>query len=174
MGFFDALTRGTFKTGQDGRKLFFPWGVLGRGYIIDNEQDYQRLRWQIKAYMIVSLVLIIGVGSFVSNLVSVAITGLLIGFYLIWMLFLLGHLNRSNEKMSLRESTAFQAQAHSLVVLWLLEMSAISLVGVGIVLVVIDPDDRLVGLASLVFFGLCTAKITYMLAVRYRTPITRP
>jgi hypothetical protein len=38
MGFFNALTSSGFKTGQDGRKLFFPWGVLGRGYIIDSER----------------------------------------------------------------------------------------------------------------------------------------
>jgi hypothetical protein len=41
--------------------LFFPWGVLGRGYTIDSEQDYERLRRQVKAYTIVSLVLIVGV-----------------------------------------------------------------------------------------------------------------
>ena len=44
MGYFDALTSGYFKTAPDGRKLFFPWGVLGRGYAIDSEQDYERLR----------------------------------------------------------------------------------------------------------------------------------
>ena len=31
----DALTSGYFKTAPDGRKLFFPWGVLGRGYTIN-------------------------------------------------------------------------------------------------------------------------------------------
>jgi hypothetical protein len=34
MGYFDVLTVGCFKTAQDERKLFFPWGILGRGYII--------------------------------------------------------------------------------------------------------------------------------------------
>ena len=43
MGYFDALTSSYFKTTPDGRKLFFPWGVLGRGYTIDSEQDYERL-----------------------------------------------------------------------------------------------------------------------------------
>jgi hypothetical protein len=34
MGYFDALTSNAFKTAPDGRKLFFPWGVLGRGYVL--------------------------------------------------------------------------------------------------------------------------------------------
>ncbi len=33
-GYFNALTAGYFKTGADGRKLFFPWGTMGRGYAI--------------------------------------------------------------------------------------------------------------------------------------------
>ena len=44
MGYFDALTSGYFKTTPEGRKLFFPWGVLGRAYAIDSQQDYERLR----------------------------------------------------------------------------------------------------------------------------------
>ena len=61
MGYFDALTSGYFKTTPEGRKLFFPSGVLGRGYAIKSQQDYERLRRQVKAYTIVSLVLIVGV-----------------------------------------------------------------------------------------------------------------
>ena len=61
MGYFDALTSGYFKTAPDGRKLFFPWGVLGPRLHHRLEQDYERLRRQVKAYTIVSLVLIVGV-----------------------------------------------------------------------------------------------------------------
>ncbi len=34
MGYFDGLTSGSFKTAEDGRRLFFPWGVLGSGYAL--------------------------------------------------------------------------------------------------------------------------------------------
>ena len=29
-----------FKKAQDGRNLFFPWGVFGPGYIIDSDQEF--------------------------------------------------------------------------------------------------------------------------------------
>ena len=34
MGFFDALSSGYFKTGADGHHLFFPYGAVGRGYVL--------------------------------------------------------------------------------------------------------------------------------------------
>jgi hypothetical protein len=173
MGFFDALTSSSFKTGQDGRRLFFPWGVLARGYTIDSEQDYERLRRQVKGYMIVSLVLIIGLGSLKGNLASIVIAGLLIGFYSIWMLYLLGRLKRSDERLSLRESITSQAHAHSLVVLWLLEIGAITFVGAGILMFVVDSRNRLITLTAILFFGLCAAKTTHMLVLRHRAAITR-
>ncbi len=37
MGYFEALTSSSFKTTKGGQKLFFPWGTLGRGYVIPSE-----------------------------------------------------------------------------------------------------------------------------------------
>ena len=78
MGYFDALTSSYFKTAQDGRKLFFPWGPLGRGYVIASERDYKRLQRQVKVYTGVSLVLIIGAVAFQGFLAALAIGALLI------------------------------------------------------------------------------------------------
>jgi hypothetical protein len=143
MGYFDALGSSAFKTGQDGRKLFFPWGVLGRCYIIDSDQGYDRLRRLIKGYTIVSMVLIVGSLSLAGYLASFVITGLTIGFYSIWMPYLLGDLKRSDERLSLRESISSQAQAHGLVVLWLLEIGALVFVVAGIFMFVFDPPTDL-------------------------------
>jgi hypothetical protein len=70
MGYFDFLTSSYFKAGRDGRKQFFPWGILGDGYTIASEQDYLRLQQQIKIYMIVSLVPVIGAASLKGDLVG--------------------------------------------------------------------------------------------------------
>ena len=174
MGYFDALTSSSFKAGQDGRKLFFPWGVLGRGYIIDSDQRYDELRRLIKGYTIISLVSVIGSSSLLGTVASFVVVGLLIGFYSIWMLYLLRDLRPSDERLSLRESTTSQAKAHNLVVLWLLEIGALAFVVAGIVIFVVDPRNRLVAVASTLFFGLCAAHATRMLVLRYRTEIPRP
>lgn len=56
MGFI-GLTGGRFKSAQDGSRLFFPWHSRGSGYVIASEQDYERLRRQVKVYEIVTLIL---------------------------------------------------------------------------------------------------------------------
>jgi hypothetical protein len=60
MAYLDSLTNGYFKTARDGRKLFLPWGMFGRCYVIASEEDYERLKLQIKVYAIAMLLLIIG------------------------------------------------------------------------------------------------------------------
>jgi Gpi18-like mannosyltransferase len=173
MGYFDGLTSGSFKTAQDGRRLFFPWGVLGGGYAIASEQDYLRLRQQVKAYMVVTLVLVIVSGMYDPYLAPLAAAALLVAFYLAWMWRVLPRLKRSDEKLSLQESMTSQAQAHGAVVLWVLEIGSIAFVIAGIAMLVFDSGSRLTALACTAFFGLCAAKITRLLVLRHRMAATR-
>lgn len=173
MGYFDALASSSFKTGEDGRKLFFPWGVFGGGYVIGSEQDYERLRRQVKSYMIVSMVMIIGFGAFGGPLFSISSLIPLLGFYLIWMIYLLPRLRPSNETLSLQESMSSQARTHNKVVLWVLEIGSLAFVATGIAMLIFDPGSRLVALASIAFFGLCAAKATHLLVLRHRADMNR-
>jgi Ca2+/Na+ antiporter len=173
MGYFDGLTSGSFKTTEDGRRLFFPWGVLGSGYAIASEQDYLRLRQQVKAYMVVTLVLVIVSGMYEPYLAPLAAAALLVCFYLVWMRRVLPRLQRSDEKLSLQESMTSQARAHGAVSLWLLEIVSIALVVAGVAMLVFDPGSRLTALACTVFFGLCAAKIARLLILRHRMVATR-
>ena len=174
MGYFDALTSGYFKTAPDGRKLFFPWGVLGRGYTIDSEQDYERLRRQVKAYTIVSLVLIVGVTALQAYVGAVVIGALLIAFYLGWMRYLLRGLQASDERLSLQDSMTSQARAHSATGLWLLQIGALVFVALGILILVVDPDNWLTAFGSIVFFGLCAGFAARLLVLRRRAASGRP
>jgi hypothetical protein len=156
MGYFDGLTSGSFKTTEDGRRLFFPWGVLGSGYAIASE-----------------LVLVIASGMYEPYLAPLAAAALLVCFYLAWMWRVLPRLQRSDEKLSLQESMRSQARAHGAVSLWLLEIVSIALVVAGVAMLVFDPGSRLTALACTVFFGLCAAKIARLLVLRHRMAATR-
>jgi hypothetical protein len=173
MGYLDGLTSVYFKTAEGGRKLFFPWGILGRGYVVESESDYAQLRHRIKAYKIVTLVLIIGSPSLVSYYAVFSIALVLTAFYVAWMLILLRKLRRSDERLSLQESTAMQARAHGAIVLWLAEVGAIVFVGLGVFIWIVDPGQWVVALAAILFFGLCAAKITRMLVLQRQDTVTR-
>jgi threonine/homoserine/homoserine lactone efflux protein len=172
MGYFDGLVSGNFKTAQDRSKLFFPWGILGSGYAISSEADYRRLRQQVKGYIVVSLVLIIASASLLDYPSTFVLVVPLSGFYLVWMRYALRRLKKSDERLSLQESMTSQAQAHKVVILWLLEIFSVAFVAVAVVMLVVDPDKRLLALASIFLFGLCAAKIARMLVLRRRAAIT--
>ena len=173
MGYFEGLTSGSFKTTEDGRRLFFPWGVLGSGYVIASEPDYQRLRRQVKTYMVVTLAAVIASGMYDPYRAPLAAAAALVCFYLAWMWSALPRMERSDEKLSLRESMTTQARAHGPVVLWLLEIASIVFVMSGIAIFVFDPGSRLTALFCTAFFGLCAAKIARLIVLRNRTSATR-
>ena len=173
MGYFDGLASGSFKTTEDGRRLFFPWGVLGGGYDIASEPDYQRLRQQVKAYMVVTLALVIASGMYEPYRAPLAAAALHVCFYLGWMWRLLPRIERSDEKLSMQESMTSQARTHSPVVLWVLEIASIIFVVSGIAILVFDPGSRLTALFCTAFFGLCAAKIARLIVLRDRATVTR-
>jgi peptidoglycan/LPS O-acetylase OafA/YrhL len=55
MGFLDAICEGSFVRKPDGRTLFFPWGALGRGYLIPSEERCRRMRRECKILFVVNL-----------------------------------------------------------------------------------------------------------------------
>jgi hypothetical protein len=167
MGYFDALSSTCFKTAQDGRKLFFPWGVLGRGYVIESEQASKRIAHEIKIFMIVSLILVIGFGEFGFYQQSFVVAALLIGAYAVRAWYLIRRLPRSDERLSLKESTAAQARAHSALSLWLLEIASLVLGG-GIWMFFGAPEKRLVAFAGIVLFGAGAALFAIQLVQRNR------
>ena len=67
-----------------------------------------------------------------------------------------------------------QARAHSVTGLWLLQIGALAFVALGIFILVVDPDNWLVALGSIVFFGLCAGFATRLLVLRRRAAAGRP
>lgn len=165
-GYFNALVSGYFKTARDGRKLFYPWGAMGRGYSLPSEEAYERLCRRIKIYQIASLVAIVGAVVVKFYLAAFVIAGLSVAFYRAWTPYLVRGLQPSDERLSMQESMATQARAHGAVGLWLLEIVALMFVATGVVILVVDPDKRLVALTSIVFFGACAAAFAHMLVLR--------
>ena len=169
MGYFDALTESSFKTAQDGTRLFFPWGIMGSGYRLATEQDYLRIRQQIKAFMIISFVLIIPLVMLVGA-AAFAILVPLMGFYFVWMRYALRNLVRSDEQLSLRESMTSQARRHNPALLRFLQIASIVFVVGGAIMLLSAPGKQLIGFLSILFFGLCAVMITRMIALRRVVP----
>jgi hypothetical protein len=167
--YLDAVISSFFKTAQDGRKLFYPRGVWGGGYAIASEPDYKRVVRQIKGFWGVLLVLMT-IGAVLQGYLGLFISGafLLVFYFIVWAPYLVRGLQPSDEKLSLQESYTSQALGHSSARLWSWEITALALVGIGIVMLVVDTSNWLIALALIVIFGLCAAGVMWMLILRRR------
>ena len=175
MGYFDGLTEGQFKIAEDGRRLFFPRGFWGRGYVVNSESEFQRLRRRMKIYQAVALVLIIAavVPRQYNPYLVIAVALLVIVFYLVWSRSLVARLQPAEDRLRWRETSAAQARAFGPFALWFLEIVALAFVAVGIALLLTDPTSRLLAIGTIAFFGLCAASGAYLLVLRGRTMSTR-
>jgi|ERR1043165_3555311 hypothetical protein len=170
MGYFDALTSSSFKSGADGRQVFFPWGVLGRGYALPSQEAYHALRSKLKIYMMVALAAIIGTSVTRMYLVAAGITAVLVGFYVVWVQFLLRSLVPVDETLSLRESYTAQARAHSAFTLWALEIVALVFVIGSALILAFSRQNWAAAVGGIVFFGFCAVAIGFMIVQRKRGP----
>jgi hypothetical protein len=169
MGYFDGLTSANFKTAQDGRKLFFPWGYLHRGYVLASEQDAERIRKQLKTYYVVLIAAIIGTSMIHAFIVSAAVAGLGMIVYGIWARRQVAGLQPGGESMSFGESAAAQARAYGARRLWMMEACSLLLAAGGAFMYVTEPTKRPMAVLTLIFFGCCAVVIGYLLVIRGRT-----
>jgi hypothetical protein len=167
-GYFNALTSTSFMITEDGRKLFFPWGAMGRGYVISSDEQYRRLHRQITIYQLVALVAIVVAASVQQFIGGLVIGTLLFALYAAWVRHLVRGLPPSAEQLTRQESMITQARMHGAVGLWLMEICALAFVAAGVAMFILEPDKRLVALASTAFFGLCAVVGARMIVLRRR------
>lgn len=161
MGYFDGLTDAAFKTDEQGRKVFYPWGVLGKGYVTRDEDHYQNLRSKIKWGYIISLpAIIIGQVAYGWQL-AVLFAVVYTVWYLVMLKLWLSGLEISNEKITVAEARRNSARSHSRGMLIFLTFVSIVFVLLG--LLVAAMGKVWLGLFTVVFFGFCGWTIFQML-----------
>ena len=169
MAYFDAVMSSYLKTLPDGRKVFYPRTLWGRGYILASEQDHKLLRQRIKVFFIVSIALIIGANIALGSLGTFIAGAFLVALYYVALApYLVRGLQPSDEKMSLQESFSNQATTFSSMGLWACEISSLAFVALGIAMFVLDPESRLGAVVVMATFGLAVAVFTWMLILRRR------
>jgi hypothetical protein len=163
------MISGYFKSAQDGRKLFYPWGAMGRGYVIASDQDYRRVKKELTAYIVISVVLSLVAITLIGYLAALVLIPVAIAFYSLWKPHLVRGLQPTAEELSLRESYTNQALARSAKELWSWEIAALVLFGVGILKFTEEGfGNRLIALALVVIAIFCAAFATWMLVLRRR------
>jgi len=137
------------------------------------------MRWQSLVYKIVGLVLLAGALAWLFSWrlgTALVFAAFFVVVDMVWtrnshrvqMRSLLRGVQPSNKEWGQEYSLASQARTQSAVVMWLVEIVTLGFVGCGLRILVTDPGQWLMALASIAFFGFCAAFNTYMLVLRWR------
>ncbi len=166
MGYFDGLTDGLFKRGSDSRALFYPWGVLGSGYVIPNDEERQKLRDKIKRLYIIILPMAV----ILPRVIGLALALVLFSIFCVWYRFfarsVTRHLEKSTEVLTIKESMSNSVRSHGWPVLIVLEVGCLVFAVFGIFRLVWSPSWAAGGIVAI--FGILAVGLCIMLFVKAR------
>ena len=162
----DALFAGFTKTAQDGRKVFYPRGVVGRGYVIASEEDEERLKQKFAVFLVIVPILIVAGHVLWGYPGSLGVGALILVCYAIYVPRLTANMEPSGEGRSLTEAYRAQARKHSSARLWSWTITGIFVVCLGIAFSVSMPENATKFVFLIVVGGLLAAFSGWMLALR--------
>jgi hypothetical protein len=164
----DLLTTGYIKTGADGRKIFYPWGVFGSGYAFPSNAAYERLNDLLKIYIVVALEFTLPAVITRQYIAATILAALAMVFYAIWTPIELRRLQPTEEKLTYGEGLANIARLMPGWLLWTCEIASLVFVACGFIMLVMEPNRWMVALGGILFFGVCAVLYAVMLMRRRR------
>jgi hypothetical protein len=169
MGYFDALTSAAFKTAADGRRLFYPYGILGRGYILPSDTEYEKLQRSYKTVVVIGFVIIISAVFLFS--IPLLMLPLLVGFiigYMLWARARCRNLEQASEKLTYGEALKNETIHLSLGLLWFFEVLSILLILWGVVILIAEPSQWLLAVGLIVLFTVIAIVYARMIRTKKR------
>ena len=182
MSYFDGIVDGSFKTSEDGALLYYPFGILGKGYVIPNIEKKQEIRKRLKWSFAISSILMIASASSLALFVIfysirlwiagiiyfLIISGIWFAGYFISKEFTKG-LAPVGNKLTVAESYQNSAKSHNIFTLIAFEILCLVFVVTG-VKILFDSQVtwifRLVGVLTILFLGVGSIVIGYMIKVK--------
>ncbi|UKJ77206.1 hypothetical protein [Azospirillum brasilense] len=167
MDFFDSFADSYFKTGVTGQRIYYPFGIFGRGRILSEEAEERRLRTIIKFAFIASVAMYAVLFSArLSFWVKMpALCGVVVAQYASHYMPVRTH-RVSKERMSLVESWLISARGIGKRTLWVLFVLSVLMTLVCAFVTFVGKGgiwDRLTMLLGVAFFGACSLVHLWMI-----------
>ncbi len=174
MGYFDALTSAQFKTTPEGIKIFYPYGYIGRGFIIPTETDYEDLRRSARNMWVAVIVLIVAAVLLMEiPFIPLILLVVYLGGYILWARAKTRNLVPTKEKLTYGEAISNETIKLSLGLLWFFEIVSVSLALFGIVLLFVSPGYTIYAVVMIALGVILTVIYTRMLRNKRRQVQTR-
>lgn len=166
MGYFDGLASGIIKKDKDNQPVYYPWGVLGKGYVLPNaERETAIKNMVILFYQIFFGILFLHLILIKNVLIFAVLVIALVIWFLVKSKQLTKDCPKSDEKLTLKEGYTNSAKAHNKTVLWILLVVAV-IATLGGIAVLFSGKLLMLGLIMTLLFGASSAAIYYMIQVK--------
>lgn len=167
MGYFDGLTEACFKKSNLGKTIFYPWGSLGKGFLVLEPQKEAQLRkFSRLAFWVPVLIITISHVAF-----GVWASLIFFVFYTIIFLVLLkkytAGLPVATERLGFREAYRNSAKHHNLFTLLAFEIVALSFLAMG-VMFVNEGRENALGIFAIILFSFTAIAIGYMIIYKIK------
>jgi hypothetical protein len=105
MGYFRTLGNSSFKIDKCGNTIFFPWGILGKGYLLPDKKTEEKIRKFTTWYHVIGLMLILIMGAFLGlwGVLFLLIPVVLVVWYLQVKRYIKG-LKQTEERLSWKDN----------------------------------------------------------------------
>ena len=168
MGYFDGLASGIVKKDKNDKLVYYPWGLLGKGYVLPNtERETAIKNMVILFYQICFGVFFVHLFLLKNILILAVLILALVVWFLVKSQQLTKDCPKSDEKLTLKEGYSNSAKAHNKTVLWIL-LGASILFTLGAIALLFSGKTLALGILGPVLFGTCTCTwaIYYMIQVK--------
>jgi hypothetical protein len=169
MSYLDALVNSLFKKSGSGATLFYPYGIIGKGYVVSSASEHSRIRSGLKVYYVV-MFLAMGISIYFLNwFYAAGWTILWVGGYLVWSSTVTRRLVVSAERLRYSESLAQSLPYYSTWVLVVLSLVSFIFVLMGGFIIYIEPSEWLMSLLCMGFFGATTVILVFMTITKLKS-----
>lgn len=165
MGYFDGLASGVIKKDQQGRGVYYPWGILGKGYVLPDEARETAIKKTLILFYQMLFGLIFLHLFVFKNMLLISLAGLvMIGWFLFKSRQLTADCAISTEKLTMKEAYTNSAQKHNVYVLWFFLVVAVIATVMGLLMLLVGKTW--IGMIFTLISGGTVAAIGYMIRAK--------
>jgi hypothetical protein len=168
MTFLDGIVSYYFKNDEGNNTIFYPWGIFGKGYIIEKDNTLIAIKSLLKSFVTLSIPAIcffsIGIFSGFYYLIIVPVCFLIIYYFLFKRE--LKALKVTNEKLSLNYSFKIAAKSHTKKNLWLMLIVSAFISMYCLISLFILQQDIAISMIGAVLFTAGTLSLAYMIRIK--------
>ena len=161
-----GLSNSAFATQPDGQVFFYPFGVITKGFIIDNPQRRSKLENHWKAIWALTFAAVLAIILIPDLLVKGLILITFVSIVVAWNLVLTRGLSRTPKRRKIDEMYRQVAEAYPQWVLYAMAMACgLTTLGCGYLL---TTDEYVIGAMGLTLFGVGTVLLIYIARLKKR------